>query len=254
MTTHSQPPTATDVPCRPAWDRATALRLAGTEYGRVTDLLASLTPEQWRADTDCTGWDVRALAGHVLGMVQMVRSVPALVRQQAAAARRVKRDGGPPIHALTALQVEWNASLTPQQVVAELRRLAPRALRTRRRVPGVLLGRTMDEETDGLWTVGYLVDVILTRDPFMHRIDIARATGLPVSATADHEGVVVADVVREWSERHGRPFELVLAGPAGGRWQVGEGGEHLEMDAFEFCRALSGRAPAPGLLATQVPF
>ena len=103
------------------------------------------------------------------------------------------------------------------------------------------------------WTFGYLFDTILTRDPFMHRVDIARATGVPMTATAEHEGVIVDDVVREWAQRHGRPYTLELTGPAGGRWQEGDG-EHITMDALEFCRALSGRGPTPGLLAQQVPF
>ena len=111
----------------------------------------------------------------------------------------------------------------------------------------------MRDETYGWWALGYLVDIILTRDPFMHRIDITRATGLPMDATPDHEGVIVADVVREWADRHGEPYTLELSGPAGGSWQLGEG-ESLAMDAVEFCRALSGRAPATGLLTTQVPF
>jgi hypothetical protein len=64
----------------------------------------------------------------------------------------------------------------------------------------------------------------------------------------------VADVVDEWAQRHGRPFELVLTGPAGGRWQVGTGGERIELDAVEFCRTLSGRVEGHGLLATAVPF
>ena len=28
------------------------------------------------------------------------------------------------------------------------------------------------------WTLGYLFDIIHTRDPWLHRIDLARATGL----------------------------------------------------------------------------
>jgi hypothetical protein len=72
-------------------------------------------------------------------------------------------------------------------------------------------------------------------------------------ATAEHEGVLVDDVVREWAERHGSPYTLELSGSAGGRWQNGRG-ERLAMDAFEFCRAVSGRAPATGLLTMQVPF
>jgi uncharacterized protein (TIGR03083 family) len=238
---------------RPVLERQVAMRLAATEYDRVAELLDQLTPEQWSAATECPGWDVRAMAGHMLGMMQMVASVPELVRQQVAATRRAARDGGLVIDALTTLQVEQNAALRPAEVVAEVRRLAPRAVRSRRRAPALVRNRTMNEETDGRWTFGYLLDVILTRDPFMHRIDITRAAGLTMHATAEHEGVLVDDVVREWAERHGSPYVLELSGPAGGRWQSGDG-EHHAMDAFEFCRVVSGRAPATGLLATQVPF
>ncbi len=103
------------------------------------------------------------------------------------------------------------------------------------------------------WTLGYLLDVILTRDPFMHRVDITRAVGAPMPAEPAHEGVIVNDIVTEWADRHGAPYELVLTGSAGGRWSRGRG-ERVELDAFEFCRVVSGRSPATGLLAQQVPF
>jgi uncharacterized protein (TIGR03083 family) len=238
---------------RPQLDRDAAMRLAATEYARVADLLARLTPEQWSAQTDCPAWDVRAMAGHMLGMVQMAASVPELMRQQLIATRKAKHSGGLQIDALTAWQVEKNLTLTPGEVIDEYRRLSHRAVRNRRRSPAVLRNRTMLEETDGQWTFGYLLDVILTRDPFMHRIDITRATGLPMVATAEHEGAIVDDVVHEWAQRHGKPFTIELSGPAGGHWQVGDG-DHIAMDPFEFCRAISGRAPATGQLATQVPF
>ena len=238
---------------RPELDRETAVRLASAEYERVADLLGGLTPEQWAAETDCIGWDVRAMAGHMLGMIQMVASVPEMMRQQLAASRGAKRGGGLTIDALTALQVEKNAPLTCAELVAETRSLAPRAVKNRRRAPAVVRNKTMNDETDGWWTMGYLFDVILTRDPFMHRIDITRATGVPRAATPDHEGILVDDVVREWAERHRSPYILELTGPAGGHWQEGAG-ELVTMDAFEFCRAVGGRAPTAGLLATQVPF
>ena len=72
-------------------------------------------------------------------------------------------------------------------------------------------------------------------------------------ATANHEGVLVDDIVRERASRHGQTFTLDLTGPAGGNWSNGEG-EAITMDAFEFCRILAGRKPATGLLAQQVPF
>jgi hypothetical protein len=58
--------------------------------------------------------------------------------------------------------------------------------------------------------------------------------------------------VAEWAERHGAPYDLTLTGPAGGRW-TGTG-EAIELDAVEFCRVVSGRGEAAGLLRTQVPF
>jgi hypothetical protein len=64
--------------------------------------------------------------------------------------------------------------------------------------------------------------------------------------------VIVDDVVREWAARHGQPYTLNLSGLVGGTW--GGNGERISMDAFDFCRAVSGRGPAPGLLSQQVPF
>ncbi|WP_222267591.1 maleylpyruvate isomerase family mycothiol-dependent enzyme [Modestobacter marinus] len=239
-------------------DRGTATSLAATEYERVAMLFESLTPLQWRLPTECPGWDVRAMAGHMLGMAQMVATVPAMVRQQMSAGRAAKRTGTPSIDCLTRLQVEQNARLSTTELTQQMRVVGPRAVRGRRRMSGVLGRRTLPElQTVGdqqeWWTFGYLFDVVLTRDPFMHRIDISRATGVPLDATADHEGVLVDDVVREWTTRHGRRVRVELSGPAGGRWGDPDG-ELLTMDALEFCRTLSGREAATGPLAQQVPF
>ena len=104
------------------------------------------------------------------------------------------------------------------------------------------------------WTFGFLFDVVLTRDTWMHRADISRAVGRALELTPEHDGVLVADVVAEWAGRHGRPYRLRLTGPAGGEWAAGEGGEELELDAVDFCRLLSGRGQGAGLLGQQVPF
>lgn len=239
-------------PRMPQLERATAMLLAATEYERVAVQFEQLRPRQWSSPTDCPDWDVRAIAGHMLGMVQMIASMPEMTLQQLAAKRRAKREGSVMIDALTALQVEKNADLTTDDLIEQVRRLAPKAIRTRRRAPGLVRKQTMPDQ-DEWWTMGYLFDVILTRDPFLHRVDIALATGSPMMATADHEGVIVDDVVAEWASRHAAAYDLELTGPAGGHWRQGNG-EHITMDAIEFCRALSGRAPAEGLLSTRVPF
>jgi len=102
--------------------------------------------------------------------------------------------------------------------------------------------------------VGYLFDVILTRDTCMHRVDLSRATERALELTPDHDGRIVADVVAEWARRHGRPFTLTLSGPAGGVFTQGTAGEQITMDAVEFARTLSGRERGTGLLSQAVPF
>jgi hypothetical protein len=117
-------------------------------------------------------------------------------------------------------------------------------------------GQPVDEKgaQSETWTLGYLVDVILTRDTFMHRCDIAAATGRPMELSADHDGVLVADIAAEWAARHGQPCTLALTGPAGGAWAWGDDGPSYRLDAIDFCRILSGRGTGEDLLATRVPF
>ena len=248
---------------RPAIQRPTAMRLAQTEYQRVTDAVEALRPEDWTRPTDCTAWDVRQLVAHIAGHALLVSTPLEMVRQLRAANAR-QQDGQAAIDALTAFQVEERQHLGPEQLRAELRRVGPRAVKGRRRIPGfVRRWRMSDPEmVNGVpenWSVGYAIDVIFTRDAWMHRLDLARATGQAPKLTADHDGIIVADVVAEWARRHGRPYRLELTGPAGGRWSSGTGGEEIVMDAADFCRILAGR-PGPdggqpvGLLTTQVAF
>jgi uncharacterized protein (TIGR03083 family) len=245
-------------PRRPGIERGLAMRLAATEYARCAELMDRLEPEQWSAPTINAGWDVRATAGHMLGMVQMTSSLPRLLGQMSTSMREARKAKAPvSIDFLTALQVAGNARLTTAELIQRWRELAPKAVRGRRRLSRLLGGRTVPEAqlVGGhleRWTFGYLVDVILTRDPFMHRLDICAATGLDPQATAEHDGRLVDDIVHEWAQRHGQPCTLELSGPAGGVW--GSGGERITLDALEFCRRVSGRGEAAGLLATAVAF
>jgi hypothetical protein len=71
--------------------------------------------------------------------------------------------------------------------------------------------------------------------------------------TAAHDGRIVADIVAEWADIHGQPFELVLSGPAGGTFTQGAGGDCVEIDALDFVRTLSGRLPGVGVLSHPLP-
>jgi uncharacterized protein (TIGR03083 family) len=256
MTTTTTPLTH---PLKAGLGHDVAMRLAAAEYDRFLDLLRSLRAEDWAKPTNCPPWDVRAMAAHCLAMAEMAASIREQRRQQKAAAARQQINGGEFIDSLTAVQVDKYAALSPAQITERYSVAGPKAAKARRRVPGIIRARTMPDKqiVDGKfesWTFGYAVDVIFTRDPWMHRIDIVRATGAHHELTADHDGVIVADVVTEWAGRHGQPVSLRLTGPAGGEWTFGTGGPTLELDAADFCATASGRGSASGLLATHVPF
>ncbi len=244
---------ATDIPPIP---RGEARVLAAAENQRLLELLRSLEPADWRKPTDCPAWDVRAMSGHLLGAVEGFSGLRPLIRLMRAAGKAA--GDGPFVDGMTAVQVQDRASLTTEQVLDRFAAAAPiqAAWRTRRS-PMRSLPVPVKEEVGGVretWRVRYLLDIILTRDAWMHRVDISRATGHLLVLTTEHDGRIVADVVAEWARRHGKPFTLHLEGPAGGSFTSGADGEAITLDAVEFCRVLSGRAVGAGLLTQEVPF
>lgn len=249
--------TATRVETVPAITRDEAEGLARTEYARVAAQLRSLAPDDWSKPTDCPAWDVRAVAGHTAGMMSDFTSYRTLFRRMRTAATAAKKAGGPVIDSMTGAQVAENADLSPAQLVAKIDQTGPRAARWRAHAPALFRSMPMKEEVGGTpetWRMGYLLDVVLTRDPWMHRVDVARATGRDLDLTAEHDGRLIADVVAEWARRHGQSFTLTLTGAAGGAYVAGDAGEEITIDAVECCRVLSGRASGQGLLAQEVPF
>jgi uncharacterized protein (TIGR03083 family) len=247
--------TERDVTAITPLDHDAAMRLAATEYERVGALLQSLEPSDWTRATECDGWDVRTMASHIVGMVEALASPREFVSVGFRAWRRpeIYVDG------MTAVQVDDRRSCTAAELLARYERAVPKAMRTRTSLPKPLRALPLRfAAASGVvvkWNVAYLHDVILTRDNWMHRVDLARATGREMVTTPDHDGVLVADVVRAWARAHGQPCRLELDGAAGGTFRRGNGGESIgPLDAVEFCRILSGRSTGSGLLTTEVPF
>jgi uncharacterized protein (TIGR03083 family) len=239
----------------PALSHDDAMRLVEVENQRVVELLESLEPGDWTRATDCPLWDVRAMAGHLVGMLEAFTSRRELLRQMGKAGRAT--GDGVFIDVLTSHQVTNRADLTIDELLARARAAGVANARFRTKAHPILRRMPMKEKVEGKeekWTMGYLIDTILTRDAWMHRVDISRATGKSMVLTADHDGRLVADVVAEWARRHGQPFTLRLGGPAGGSYAQGEGGDEITIDALEFCRSLSKRVEGSGLLAREVPF
>ena len=237
---------------------AEAKRVAETEYRQLVELISTFGVEDWKRSTDCPGWDVDTMLRHLLGAMQANASIRENVHQLRAGNRWAKQHSASVTDGLSAIQVLERQTLGPDRLGPAITDSWRRALRGRFMVPGPIgrLVRIPAETPAGKerWTLGFLLDVIYTRDTWMHRIDLSRAVGRPVHTTADHDGRIIADVVADWSRRHRQPFTLQLTGPAGGTFTAAAGGPPVTLDAIEFARTVSGREQGHGLLATQVPF
>ena len=233
-----------------------AMRLAGTEYSRLLDVVAGLDEADWTRPTDCEGWDVKALLCHVLGEMEANATVREFVRQFRLATKDAKHDGPPFIDHMTARQLREHAHLSVTELADHLQKTAPKAHALRRRAPAFVraLRFSPGPPFEGRWSLGYLLDVIINRDNWMHRIDLTRATDTKLVLTREHDGRIVANVVAEWARAHRQPFSITLDGPAGGTFVAGKPTQELRLDAIEFCRILSGRAEGSGLLSQQVAF
>ena len=235
--------------------RREARNLAEEEFARFARLAASLEEADWSQPTDCTGWDVRAMALHVLGSADAQAS-PKEFLHQLRRGLPVNReiDSHHWVDGLNELQIRERSSLSNDHLVTRLAEVGPRAVAGRWRTPPPMRYLPMPFGPPIGWApLKYLLDVGFTRDVWAHRIDVCAALGRPMEATAEQDGRLVADVVGEWAGIHGEPFELVLEGPAGGKFTQGVGGDRVELDAFDFVRTLSGRLPGTGVLRHPLP-
>lgn len=256
--------------------RAEAPAHAIAEYAAVLATLRELPPSAWSAPTDCAGWTVREVVAHLNGASEEWARLPVFVRHYARAL--VRRRDGALIDSVNAQQIADRRGRSNEQLVAELERLAPRAVRGRQHTPSLVRRLPLPKSAGGQPgdTMGYLNDVVYTRDLWMHRVDIARATGTELLASTAEPaivGQVVRDLSRNWT---GPACTLTLTGRVTGTWRLGpdpdgptpeEGVDAVgvapvgtdqattdqatpaavTVDAVALCRLLSGRGDETGL-------
>jgi hypothetical protein len=197
---------------------------------------------------------------HLIGSAQAQANPIEFARQVRGAHRLTAEIGGKHwVDGMNEAQLRARADWTPAMLPELWEHHAATALKTRRRMPAPIRALPLLPIGVGLgvrigWQpLRYLFDTGFTRDVWMHRIDIARAAGEQPELTAEHDGRLVADILAEWSRRHGRPYSLTLTGRAGGSFLAGAGGDPQTVDAVEFARILSGRADGPGVLRHKLP-
>jgi uncharacterized protein (TIGR03083 family) len=236
-------------------NRKEARVLAEAEFEKFARLVASLTPEEWATETDCTGWDVRKMVLHVLGSADAQASPLVFLHQLRRGLPLNKEiDSHHWVDGLNELQIRERSKLSTAEVVAQLQAVGPKAVKGRFGTPLPMRYTPIPfGEPVGWKPVNYLLEVGFTRDVWAHRIDIHAVIGRPMELEPGHDGRLVADIVAEWAGLHGEPFELVLTGVAGGRFSQGDRGDHVEMDALDFIRTLAGRLTGTGVLRHPLP-
>src|SRR5215204_5264330 len=222
--------------------------VATAELEASIALLADLDDHDWTRPTDCAGWTVHDLTAHLVGQYQGLVKPGVFLRRHRRAHRRY-----PALSRLDAdnrQQIDDLGGHAGPELVAMLAAIGPKAIRARRRLPGLLrrqhIGRMYPEEPLADDRLSYVLDVLGLRDPWMHRVDLARATGRPL-VLGGHDRVVAA----LGRAGEGPPVLLELTGPAGGRWALGDGSPvaTVRADAVDYLRALSGRNDHPALEA-----
>jgi uncharacterized protein (TIGR03083 family) len=214
--------------------------------------LRDLSAGEWARRTDCTEWDVRQVAAHVAGALDEGAHLRVMVRHNLAARRR----GGSLVDGLNAGQVADRAQRSGPEIADEIERLAPRAARKRRTAPGLMRGRPAPGGVLRAGsTLGYLFDVIYQRDVWMHRVDVARATGRelrPASSDAEVVGQVIRDLALDWA---GPAAVLELSGRGAGRWLIGSGEPvgTARTGSVEYLRLLADRPADPAITVAGDP-
>ncbi|MBM7784624.1 maleylpyruvate isomerase family mycothiol-dependent enzyme [Tenggerimyces flavus] len=247
--------TTTQASAIPKLTKNEAMALASTEYDLFTTLLHSLSGADWQSPTVCTKWNVRQVALHVLGAAEGNASVREMVHQQLAGTKLFKQRGYDHlVHGVNDIQVTERQDLTAAELITRWDRIVPKALAGRRNFPPFLRGLKVDFVPPlGKRSMAYVMDLVYTRDVWMHRIDVSRALGREPVLTAEHDGRLIADMVLDWATTHGHAFDLELTGPAGGHFAQGDNGQTLRIDAIEWIWINSGRGQGSGLLTYALP-
>jgi uncharacterized protein (TIGR03083 family) len=248
--------TTVDVTTIPRIKHREAMHITAVENSKFGEQLRSFSIDDWAKPTDCALWDVRSLAAHVVGSAAGQASPREFVRQVRSGRPLVAEIGAKYWwDGMNELQVRERSQQTTTELITEWDTGSAKALRSRTKLPRPIAKLPLLKlpAPVGRQPLAYLFDTGFTRDVWMHRIDLAHATGKPFNADAEHDGRILADIIAEWAHTHGEPFTLELDGPAGGRYTAGADGEHLHMDAIDFVTILAERGHGDGILSHPLP-
>ena len=213
----------------------------------MNEQLAALTDADFARETDCAGWRVRDIVAHLAGSAEEMKWPWGFPLRIVRGHHRYPEMAN--LDARNQIQIDDLRALDDAALIAHYREQQPTALTGARRMPALLRKAKAPSGLPGVppINIGYLFDVICTRDIWMHAIDIEQATGAP-RVLGPYDGEVIAQIFRDLCiEWRGPTIELQLTGASSMRWMVGTGPVTAKAtaDAIEFCRLLAGRPGKP---------
>jgi uncharacterized protein (TIGR03083 family) len=190
------------------------------EYAAFATLVESLTDAEWARPTRCVGFEVRDVAGHVIGLAEDV-----------AAGKPGTRNA--------------------EQEAASVRGDAPAVAAARLRAALETISALLGAADDAAWAAPVLDDMTLGQgvlllwyDAYVHADDIRAAIGRGSERGAGL-GAAVAYLAGELTARDFEPRTLALAGMP--RYDISGGGPTVTGDALSFVLAATGRTDPQAL-------
>lgn len=215
-----------------------------TELERFLRLIEQLEPADWTQPTACTAWTVRDMLAHQSASYAGGASLIELLHQLS----RPPRKGQLPEDAINAIQQRDRMHHSPAELITELRRTGPVAARKWAYGYSLLKLFSIPHAVAGKLPLRHLMWVTHSRDTWMHRLDICRATGQAFEQTTEHDGRIAALVMLDVADalaRHTTSPALIfhLTGTAGGVYQIGAGEPTaaIRMEVLDFNIFASGR-------------
>ena len=221
-----------------------AYKLLDTELTRFLALVATLDSDDWDKATACAEWSVRDILAHQAGGYASGSSYREMFRQTL----RIPGKGQLIEDAINDFQLKERQGKTPAALINELRQVGPIA--AKKWAYQFRFGKlfSIPHPIAGTLSLRYLMRVTHSRDTWMHRLDICRATGRDFEQTQDHDGriaeLVILDVARLPAKKNKWPTLIFdLTGIAGGTWKIGSGeaAATICMDVLDFNIFASGR-------------
>lgn len=225
--------------------RAEVDSLAREEWKRLLAFLDALDAGDWSKPTMCTEWTVRDMVAHQAGAYAAYASFQEFRRQYLNPPPKNRL----PEDFINEIQIADRRHKTNAELISEIREKGPRTITNRRRIPFFLRAVSIPRPGGATLNMGYMLDIIYSRDTWMHRIDLARATNREMKLTREHDGRMVELVMRDVNavlapKLGSDSVVIALTGIAGGVWRIGNSATPratLEMDTLDFNIYASGR-------------